>query len=246
MENMENNFYQQELRQEQGFAGISLNRYMVKTFVMMFLGLLVTFGTAIFFSITEPGVMLLVYGLAYIPYFHLILLIAQLVVVIAMSAMIQKLSPAAATACFFIYSVLTGMTFTFYFLLFDVASLILVFAATALYFGGMAVFGAVTKIDLSRIRTILIGGLIFLIIFNVLMMFIPGLAVGDRVMCTVGVVTFLAFTAYDTQKIKTFYTAFQGDEAMLKKASVISALELYLDFINLFLYLLRIFGKKKN
>ena len=138
------------------------------------------------------------------------------------------------------------MTFTFYFLLFDLASLILVFAATALYFGGMAVFGAVTKIDLSRIRTILIGGLIFLIIFNVLMMFIPGLAVADRVMCTVGVVTFLAFTAYDTQKIKTFYTAFQGDEAMLKKASVISALELYLDFINLFLYLLRIFGKKKN
>ena len=246
MENMENNFYQQELRQEQGFAAISLNRYMVKTFVMMFLGLLVTFGTAIFFSITEPGVMLLVYGLAYIPYFHLVLLIAQLVVVIAMSAMIQKLSPAAATACFFIYSVLTGMTFTFYFLLFDLASLILVFAATALYFGGMAVFGAVTKLDLSRIRTILLGGLIFLIIFNVLMMFIPGLAVADRVMCTVGVVTFLAFTAYDTQKIKTFYTAFQGDEAMLKKASVISALELYLDFINLFLYLLRIFGKKKN
>ena len=185
MENMENNFYQQELRQEQkvrgeqgldqeqGVAGLSLSRYMVKTFLMMFLGLLVTFATAFFFSGTPWGVTLLVYGLMYIPYFHIILLVAQLVVVIAMSAMLRKLSPAAATACFFIYAVLTGMTFTFYFLLFDVASLILVFAATALYFGGMAVFGAVTKIDLSRIRTILIGGLIFLIIFNVLMMFIP-------------------------------------------------------------------------
>lgn len=258
MENMENNFYQQELRQEQeergeqgldqvrSFTSLSLGRYTVRTFGMMFLGLLVTFITAFFFSSTDLGVTLLVYGLMYIPYFHIILLVAQLVVVIAMSAMIHKLSPAAATACFFIYAVLTGMTFTFYFLLFDVASLILVFAATALYFGGMAVFGAVTKMDLSRIRTILIGGLIFLILFNVLMMFIPGLAVADRAMCTVGVVIFLAFTAYDTQKIKTFYTAFQGDEAMLKKASVISALELYLDFINLFLYLLRLFGKKKN
>lgn len=255
---MENNFYQQELRREQeargeqgldqgqSYIGLSLGRYTVRTFGMMFLGLLVTFLTAFFFSGTPWGVSLLVYGLMYIPYFHIILLVAQLVVVIAMSAMLRKLSPAGATACFFIYAVLTGMTFTFYFLLFDVASLILVFAATALYFGGMAVFGAVTKIDLSRTRTILIGGLIFLILFNVLMMFIPGLAVADRAMCTVGVVIFLAFTAYDTQKIKTFYTAFQGDEAMLKKASVISALELYLDFINLFLYLLRIFGKKKN
>lgn len=256
---MENNFYQQELRHEQESrgeqgldqgqsytAGLSLSRYTVRTFVMMFLGLLVTFVTAFFFSGTPWGVTLLVYGLMYIPYFHIILLVAQLVVVIAMSAMIHKLSPAAATACFFIYAVLTGLTFTFYFLLFDVASLILVFAATSLYFGGMAVFGAVTKIDLSRIRTILIGGLIFLILFNVLMLFIPGLAVADQAMCTVGVIIFLAFTAYDTQKIKAFYTAFQGDEALLKKASVISALELYLDFINLFLYLLRIFGKKKN
>lgn len=249
---MENDFYQQELRQEQGlsqeqsFTGMSLGRYTAKTFLMMFLGLLVTFAVAVFFSTTEMGVMLLVYGLSYIPYFHIILLVAQLIVVIAMSSMIRKMSPAAATACFFIYSALTGMTFTFYFLLFDLASLILVFAATSLYFGGMAVFGYVTKIDLSRIRTVLIGGLIFLIIFNVLMMFIPGLAVADRVMCTIGVIIFLAFTAYDTQKIKTFYTAFQGDEAMLKKASVISALELYLDFINLFIYLLRIFGKKRN
>lgn len=258
MENMENNFYQQELRQEQeargeqgleqgqSYTGLSLGRYTARTFLMMFLGLLVTFLTAIFFSMTRMGVTVLVYGLTLIPYFHIVLLVAQLVVVIAMSAMLHKMSPTAATVCFFIYAILTGMTFTFYFLIFDLVSLILVFAATALYFGGMAVFGAVTKIDLSRIRTILVGGLIFLILFNVLMLFIPGLAVADRVMCTVGVVIFLAFTAYDTQKIKTFYNAFQGDEAMLKKASVISALELYLDFINLFLYLLRIFGKKKN
>ena len=92
---------------------------------------------------------------------------------------------------------------------------------------------------------ILVGGLIFLIVCTLLSLFLP-LGMVDRVVCLIGIAIFLAFTAYDTQKIKTFYTAFQGDEAMLKKASVISALELYLDFINLFLYLLRIFGKKKN
>ena len=118
---MENDFYQQELQREKGelgqqpqaqsFAGMSLGRYTAKTFLMMFLGLLVTFAVAIFFSSTDPGLTLLVYGLYYIPAFHIILLVAQLVVVIAMSAMIQKLSPVAATACFFVYSVLTGLTF---------------------------------------------------------------------------------------------------------------------------------------
>ncbi len=246
MENMENNFYEQELKQEQGFAGLSLGKYTAKTFLVMFFGLLVTFGTAIFLTQTYTGVNLLLTAATYIPAIHIVLLVAQLAVVIAMSAMIHKMSPTAATVCFFVYAVLTGMTFTVYFIIFEVYSLVLVFAATALYFGGMAVFGYVTNIDLSRIRTVLIGGLIFLIIMNLLMMFIPGLQVADRVLCTVGVIIFLAFTAYDTQKIKAFYYAFQGDEAMLKKASTISALELYLDFINMFLYLLRIFGKRKN
>lgn len=110
----------------------------------------------------------------------------------------------------------------------------------------MAVFGYVTNMDLSRIRPILVGGLIFLIVMNLLMLFIPGLEVADRVLCTIGVVIFLAYTAYDTQKIRTFYGAYQGDETMLKKASIYSALALYLDFINLFLYLLRLFGKNRK
>ena len=77
-------------------------------------------------------------------------------------------------------------------------------------------------------------------------MFIPGLAAMDRAVCLIGIVVFLGYTAYDTQKIKAFYYGFQGDDAMLAKASIISALNLYLDFVNLFLYLLRFLGKKKN
>ncbi len=246
---MPEDFYNVQPEDQSSYGAIrqeSLSHYTAKTFGIMFLGLLVTFGIAWFLAQTTAGMRLLYNALTAIPWIHFAILIAELVVVIAMSAMIKKLSPAAAAACFFVYSVLTGMTFSLIFIAYEVTSLVLVFAFTALYFGGMAVFGYLTKIDLSRLRTILVGGLIVLIVVNLLMLFIPGLEVLDRVMCTVGVVIFLAFTAYDTQKIKAYYYGFQGDDAMLKKASVISALELYLDFINLFLYLLRLFGKSKD
>ena len=224
----------------------TLGRYTAKTFGIMFLGLLVTFAIAAYLSNTFSGFQLMVRALNAMPLLYLILPVAELVVVIVLSARLQKISPAGATGCFFLYSVLTGLTFGMIFTAYDFGALALIFGFTALYFGGMAVFGYVTKIDLSRLRPILIGGLIALIVMNLLMLFIPGLAAMDRVLCTVGVLIFLAFTAYDTQKIRRYYLGFQGDDAMLKKASVISALELYLDFINLFLYLLRIFGRSRD
>ena len=91
----------------------------------------------------------------------------------------------------------------------------------------------------------LIGGLLFLIVFGLLSLFIPMAGV-ERVVCLVGVAIFLGFTAYDTQKIQTYYRAYQSDAAMLERASIISALQLYLDFINLFLYLLRFLGKSRK
>lgn len=224
----------------------TLGKYTAKTFGLMFLGLLVTFGIAFYLSNTVSGVTLMYNALMAMPYLHLVILVAELVVVVAMSAMLQKISPATAMACFFAYAVLTGLTFGLIFFAYEVSTLALVFGFTALYFGGMAVFGFFTNMDLTRLRPILIGGLIALIVMNVLMLFIPGLAVMDRVMCTIGVLIFLAFTAYDTQKIRRYYLGFQGNDAMLKKASIISALELYLDFINLFLYLLRLFGKSRD
>lgn len=243
---MENNFYEQERSLEQGAAEESLGRYTAKTFLLMFLGLMVTFGVAFFLTNTYYGLYAVVYAFYYVPYLHLILLVAELAVVIGMTAGIQKISVGTATVFFFLYSVLTGLTFSVIFLSYELSSLILVFGATALYFGGMAVFGYVTNIDLSKMRSILLGGLIFLIVMNVAMLFIPALEVADRVVCTIGVIVFLAYTAYDTQKIRSFYGAYQGDAALLKKASIFSALQLYLDFVNMFLYLLRLLGKKKN
>ncbi len=244
---MPENFYSPQSEPQSSYGAIrqeSLSHYTAKTFGTMFLGLLVTFVVA--WLLAYPGQDLLVNTLINAPWVQLVVLVAQLVVVLAMSAMIKKLSPAAAAACFLVYSVLTGLTFSLFFVAYEVPTLALVFGFTALYFGGMAIFGYLTKIDLSRLRTVLVGGLIAIIIFNLLMLFIPRLQVADRIMCTLGVILFLAFTAYDTQKINAYYYGFQGDDSMLKKASIISALELYLDFINLFLYLLRIFGKSKD
>lgn len=237
---MEENFYMQEKRAEQGVS-MTMGGFATRTFLLMFLGLLTTFAVA--FVNYASGAVIRLY---YMPGIHTGLLIAELVVVLAMNHFLYKVSVGVATALFFVYSTLNGVVFSTYFLIFELPSLILVFAATALYFGGMAVFGALTHIDLSRIRTLLLGGLIFLIVGNLLMMLIPGLAAADRLLCSVGLVIFLAYTAYDTQKLKWIYQNFSGDEQMLKGAAVYGALQLYLDFINLFLYVLRLFGKKKN
>lgn len=243
---MDNDFYKNERTLETGRDRDTMARHTAGAFGLMFLGLLVTFGVALFFSGTYTGLSLLYNAFRLTGSFHLILLAVQLAVVIGMTAGLQKMSPAAAMACFFVYAALTGLTFTVYFILFERTSLILVFAATAFYFGGMAVFGYFTRRDLLGLRPVLMGGLIFLIVGNLLMLFIPGLQSADRVLCSIGVIVFLAYTAYDTQKLQSLCESFDGDEVMLKKVSVFMALELYLDFVNLFLYLLRLFGKKKN
>lgn len=247
---MENNFYEQERLNEQpsggSFAAESQSRYTARVFGLMFLGLLATFAVAFWLSWTWSGYYFLVSAFTAVPFLHVILMVAELAVVLVLNAALRKLSPAAATVLFFVYAVLTGATFAVIFLVYDLSSIVLAFGATALYFGGMAVFGHFTTFDLSRLRNLLIGGLIALIVGNLLMLFLPGLEVMDHVLCSIGVVIFLAYTAYDTQKIKAFYAAYQTDAVMLRKTAVISALELYLDFVNLFLYVLRLFGKKRN
>lgn len=223
-----------------GYARESIAAYTAKTFLWMFLGLMTTFAVALFGYATGT----IVYIFA-IPYFHIILLAAELVVVLVLSARLQKLNVATARVLFFAYAVLNGIVFSVYFLIFTMLSLILVFAMTAVYFGGMAAYGYCTKTDLSRLRPILVGGLIFLIVFGLLSLFLP-MGMMDRVVCLIGVGIFLAFTAYDTQKIRAYYQAYQGDQAMLERASIFSALQLYLDFVNLFLYLLRLLGKNRK
>lgn len=220
--------------------GLSLNQYISRTFGWMFLGLLVTFACG--WLMAKTG---FVYRLFAIPVVMVLLLVAEVVVVLVFSARIHKQSVNTGRLLFLLYSLLNGIVFSVYFVAFGVFSLIAIFGLTALFFGGFALYGRFTKTDLSRLRPLLIGGLIFLVIAAVLSFFLK-LTMLERLICMAGIVIFLCFTAYDTQKIKANYEYYQAEPELLQKASIYSALQLYLDFINLFLYLLRFLGRSRK
>ncbi len=219
-----------------------IGQYTAKTFLWMVLGLMITFGVAVVCWLTYATM----YALFYAPWLQLVVLVATLVLSFTMASRIEKMSVAAAKGIFIAFSVLFGFTLSIYLFLYEIMSFILVFLLTAVYFAALAAYGYLTKRDLSGLRTILISGLLFLIVVGILSMFIPAVSALDRIVCIIGIAVFLAFTAYDTQKIRGFYNYYAGYPDMLEKASIFSALQLYLDFLNLFLYLLRFLGKRRN
>lgn len=232
---------------DRGYAssmGDTLGQYTAKTFLWMVLGLLVTFGVAVGCWVTGALYYLAVSGMFQIV--QLGVLVATLVLAFTMARRIEKMRVGTAIAMFVAFSALFGLTLSIYLLLYDLTVLTLCFLLTAVYFGALAAYGFFTKRDLSGIRTILFSGTIFLIVFALLSMFIPGLQMFDRVICMIGIATFLGWTAYDTQKIKAFYHYYSASPDMLAKASIFSALQLYLDFVNLFLYLLRFLGSRRR
>lgn len=214
-----------------------LHRYTAKTFAWMFAGLAVTFLVAI----SGPFYYQFLFSVPAIPF---VLLFAELGVVLFLSARIEKLSVGAARTLFFAYSALNGIVFSTYFLIYDMSSLLIAFASTGLFFGIMAVVGYTTHADFSKVRNLLMGGLVFLAVFWIASLFI-NLSQFEMIACTIGLFVFLVFTAYDTQKIKAYHQVYSGQPDMAAKASIFSALQLYLDFINLFIYLLRILGRRK-
>ena len=173
------------------------------------------------------------------------LVIAELGLVIGLSAAINKLSLTVATLMFVLYSVINGATMAFIFLVYTASSVTNVFLITAGTFAAMALFGYFTKTDLTSMGKILMMALIGVIIASIVNVFTKseGLAV---ILNYVGVLVFVGLTAYDSQKIKQMMlTAPDAGEAS-QKIALLGALSLYLDFINLFLYLLRILGSRRD
>ena len=209
--------------------GLSEGEYTARTFLWMVLGLMVTFGVAVLCWLTNATI----YALILIPAVQVIVLI-------------ERMSVAAARTMFLIFSALFGFTMSIYLLIYDLTSLVFAFLATALYFGVLAAYGRLTGRDLSGIRPILFSGLLFLVIFGVISLFIPALSLFDSISCLIGIAVFLGYTAYDTQRIRAFYHYYAGYPDMLEKASIFAALQLYLDFVNLFLYLLRFLGRRRD
>ena len=223
----------------------TLNQFVAKTFGWMFAGLLVTFAAAVGTVSTGAFVMLFSTGLVFA------LTIAELILVLVLSARITKLQPSTATAMFFVYAVLNGINLSVYFIAYDLSTLILAFLVGAVYFGVMAVYGANTQRDLLGWAPKLMGGLVALIVTAMvggLFGLLFGISFGflDVVYCGLSVLLFMGMTAYDTQMLKHHYAYFGGDAAMLQKASIFGALNLYLDFINIFLYIVRILGRNRD
>ena len=172
-----------------------------------------------------------------------IVMLAPLGVVIYMSFAIRKMSAAKAQGTFWIFAALMGASLSSIFLIYTEASITRVFFITAGTFGAMSIYGYTTKRDLTKLGSFLMMGLIGIIIASIVNMFMKS-AMMYYVISIIGVLVFVGLTAYDTQKIKNMYSASDTGEVMGKKA-VMGALTLYLDFINLFLMLLRLFGQRR-
>ncbi len=237
---MENGYYNYDNNYNGYQSGITVNEYMQRTFYYMCLGLLATFAVAFFGYKTG-----FVYTMCQSPALVFLILIAQVVFVMVLSAKVQTLSVSTATGLFFGYAVLNGFAFSTYFALYSASSLNLVFILTALFFFAMATYGKLTNRDLSSFGTLFTTGLIVMAVFWLLSMFI-NLSGLETIMCIVGLALFMGITAYDMQKIKSCYSYYSYDGDMAEKSAIFSALQLYLDFINIFVYLLRIFGSSRR
>ena len=229
-----------QLYQAEGYQQETLGQYVAKTYLWMFFGLLLTAVISIAGYITGA-----IYYVFAVRWGILVVTGLELVTVIWLSARINKMSVGAARGMFLFYAAPNGIVFSAYFLIFGVAEMVIVFAATALFFGIMAGVSLIFKLDVSGIRPILTGGLFMMIIFGILSWFI-NLGAFETLLCYAGIALFLGFTAYDTGKIRDNYVLYSSSPEMLAKASVFSALALYLDFINLFLYILRLLNRSRN
>ena len=221
---------------DRGYAEPSMNAsdYMTRTYRWMASGLLITFAMAYITATTS-----LIY---LVDSLYLVLTIAELALVFVLSARVQNMSVDAARATFFGYALLNGMVLSYYFLVFDLGTLVLAFLATSLYFGLMAVYGTTTHRDLSGWGPKLMMGLFALIITGFVGMLFGMSFLTTVLYSAVGLVVFMLLTAYDTQKLSQMFSYYAYDGELAEKASIYGALTLYLDFINIFLYVVRLLG----
>ena len=190
---------------------------------------------------TSPGILQAIYG-NQILFWGLV--IAEFALVFGVSAAINRLSLTTATLMFILYSVINGALLSYIFLAYTASSVATVFFITAGTFGAMALIGYTTKADLSSMGKILFMALIGMIIATIVNIFVKSDGL-TTILSYVGVLIFVGLTAYDTQKIKQMLMQAPDASESAQKMALLGALTLYLDFINLFIYLLRIFGKRE-
>lgn len=222
------------------FDEIKQRAFITKVYGWMFLGLFLTGLTAIFVASSESLIQFIVYNRI----IFLALILTELGLVIYFSARIQKMTASTASMVFIFYSILSGLTLSVIFLIYTTGSIASTFFITGGTFGIMSAYGYFTKRDLTSWGNLLFMALIGLIIASVVNLFWHN-SVLYWVVTYAGVLIFVGLTAYDTQKIKNLGKELDSDSEEGRKVSIMGALNLYLDFINLFLLLLRIFGRRR-
>jgi FtsH-binding integral membrane protein len=211
-----------------------VQQLLIGAFGWMFAGLLLTAGVA--YLVTNSTSLMTT-----VESFWLLLLIGQFILAMAIQGAINKVSPTVSLGLFFVYAASMGLTIGVIVSLYTGASVAAAFVSAAGMFGAAAVYGAVTKRNLSSLGGIAFIGVIGIVIASVVNIFLASSAIG-WVISLIGVVLFTALTAWDVQKItRGDYAAFAGSQ---ERASIIAALHLYLDFINIFLFLLRLTGSR--
>ena len=211
------------------------NKIFSKIFFWMFIGLAITFGIGYYVSINEN----MLYNV--FSKYYIFLIIAELVVVIWLSARIRKMKPTTAKLLFCAYSFLTGLTFSSIFVVYKLTSIVLVFGISALIFLVFALIGYYTKLDLTKIGTYLFMILLGVIICSIINMFV-GSETFDLALTIICLIVFIVYVAYDIHIIKRNLYTFPEEDNL----AIFGALQLYLDFINIFLRLLQLFGRNRD
>ena len=215
-------------------------KFMAGVYLRMTIALFITAAVA-WYAANSEQVMGILFSNKGLPFY--VLIVAELVLVIALSAAIHKINSAAALFFFILYSVLNGLSFSAIFIVYQLGSVFHIFLISALMFAAMSVYGAFTKSDLTSAGRYLMMALIGLIVAGLINLLFKSTML-DWITSIIGVGIFIGLTAYDTQRLMRIGVKNDGSEKFQKMA-VIGALELYLDFINIFLKMLRLFGKRK-
>lgn len=235
----ENNNYSQGYNMPPVPVDTAASQILKRTFVKMTFGLLASALTALF-AASSLGFWQF---MAANQWFKWVLIIAELGLVWTISGAITRMSSTTATLLFYIFAVVNGLMLSSIFLAYSIGSIVKTFFITTLTFGAMSVYGYFTKQDLTKFGQILIFALIGLFIAMIVNVFANSSTL-DWIISIVGVLLFIGLTAWDTQTIKQW--ASQSTPAMYGHLSTLGALNLYLDFINLFLFLLRFFGSNRD
>ena len=216
--------------------------FLMRVYAWMAVALLISAAVA-YSTAVAPELVLM--PLLRLPGGMLILFGVQLALVLGLSFGLRKMNAAVATGLFLVYAAVTGLTLSMILMVYTAGSVMAAFIAASLTFGTVSVFGLVTRIDLSRLGGFLFMALIGLVIGSIVNLFVSSTAL-DWVLTYVGVLIFVGLTAYDTQMLKRMAHGLDAENGeVVRKASVMGALRLYLDFINLFLRFTRIFGRNR-